>query len=107
VIVVLGNRNAIQSLDNGETFNPLPKGKRATTVEIPDDMSLVDALRAIADLWPKHSHQGKPPAWVASDSPASRPWSRRTSGASRSATSRSTAPTTRPATSVARSRTSS
>jgi hypothetical protein len=70
VIVVLGNRNAIQSLDNGETFHPLPKGKRATTVEIPDDMSLLDALRAIADLWPKHSHQSKPPAWVASDSPA-------------------------------------
>lgn len=69
MIVVLGNRHAIQSLDNGETFNPLPKGKRATTVDIPDDMSLVDALRAIDDLWPKHSHEAKPPAWVASDSP--------------------------------------
>lgn len=70
MLVVLGNRHAIQSPDNGETFEKLPKGKRATTVEIPEEYSLVDALRAIDDLWSKHSDQGKPPAWVASDSPA-------------------------------------
>jgi hypothetical protein len=70
VIAVLGNRHAIQSLDHGETFEQLPKGKRATTVLFAEDTTLVDALKAVADLWPKHSADGKPPAWVATDSPA-------------------------------------
>lgn len=75
--VVLGNRHAQQSTDNGQTFEPLPKGKRATVIEIPEDTSIGDAFRAITDpggVWAAQVHQVKgetpPPAWVASDDPA-------------------------------------
>lgn len=86
--VVLGNRHAHHSLDNGETFEKLPKGKRATTLEIPDDMTTAAAFIAITHpggTWAAHVHQvnsGRrteegepiletpPPAWVASDDPA-------------------------------------
>ncbi|HEY0889315.1 MAG TPA: hypothetical protein VGE38_06880 [Nocardioides sp.] len=76
-LVVLGNRHAHQSLDNGQTFEALPKGKRATTIEIPEDYTLAQAFLAITDaggVWASHVHQVKgetpPPAWVASDDPA-------------------------------------
>jgi hypothetical protein len=72
MIVVLGNRHAIESHDHGETFVKLPKGKRSTLVEIPEGYTLLEALTAIVDPrghWPRHSADGKPPAWVASDSP--------------------------------------
>jgi hypothetical protein len=75
--VVLGNRHAHQSLDNGETFEPLPKGKRATVVELDDDMPIAQAFQAITGpggVWAAHVHQVKgetpPPAWVASDDAA-------------------------------------
>jgi hypothetical protein len=74
--VVLGNRHAQESRDNGQTFEALPKGKRATTIEIPDDTSTATAFLAIthpAGVWAAHVHQVKgetpAPAWVASDDP--------------------------------------
>jgi hypothetical protein len=75
--VVLGNRHAQQSLDNGETFEALPRGKRATVIEIPDGVSLADAFRSITGtggVWQAHAHPVRgevpPPAWVASDDAA-------------------------------------
>src|SRR5690349_9286131 len=71
MIVVLGNRHAIESLDNGKTFQPLRKGKRATRVEIPEEYSLSEAFKAITDatgIWAHHASEGAAPAWVASDS---------------------------------------
>lgn len=69
--VVLGNRHAIHSLDNGATFEPLPRGKRATRVDIPDDMPLGQAFTAITSpqgVWAHHAKDGAVPAWVASNS---------------------------------------
>lgn len=68
--LVLGNRNATDSHDNGETRETLPKGKRATTVEIPDEVTLGAAFKAITDpggIWAAHASEGAAPAWVASD----------------------------------------
>lgn len=87
--VVLGNRNAVHSPDDGETSVALPKGKRATVIELPDGMDVVTALTSITHAegaWAKHvDHRiekvtggdGKvvdvsvphTPAWVASDDP--------------------------------------
>ena len=75
--VVLGNRHAHHSTDNGQTFEPLPRDKRATVIDIPDATPLADAFTAITatgGVWAAHVHQVKgqtpPPAWVASDDPA-------------------------------------
>jgi hypothetical protein len=70
--LVLGNRHATDSEDNGETRVVLPKGKRATVVEVPDEVSLSDAFTAITapgGVWATHATEGATPAWVASDNP--------------------------------------
>lgn len=71
--VVLGNRHAIHSLDHGETFVKMDKGKRATVIDGLEDRSALDQLRAIIDpeqgIWALHATPGAKPAWVASDSP--------------------------------------
>jgi hypothetical protein len=73
MLVVLGNRHAIESHDHGKTWEKLPRGKRATRVEIPEEYTLAEAFVAITHpgqgLWTRHSQDGKAPAWVASDSP--------------------------------------
>lgn len=71
--LVLGNRHATDSEDNGETRFVLPKGKRATVVEVPDEVSLGDAFTAITasgGIWATHAIEGAKPAWVASDNPS-------------------------------------
>lgn len=90
--IVLGNRHATDSLDNGETRFALPKGKRATTVDLPDDWTLSQsfvALTAAGGIWDTNTQTrdedgvvtsaafpdkpgAKPavPAWVASDDAA-------------------------------------
>lgn len=65
--LVLGNRHALQSLDNGETWEAMPKGKRATVVEFEDGVSLAAALRIVESVWSVHAAEGATPAWVASD----------------------------------------
>ena len=68
--VVLGNRNAVHSRDNGETIEHL-KGKRATVIDL-EDGPLVEQLRNITDergIWATHAKAGTTPAWVASESP--------------------------------------
>lgn len=65
--LVLGNRDAVQSVDNGETFERLPNGKRSTTVEPPDGLSLVEIVRVVDSLWPRHAAEGAVPAWIAGD----------------------------------------
>lgn len=70
--VVLGNRHAIESRDNGQTHQPMPKGKRATVVNIPEDTSLGEAFATITNpkgAWSAHATDEAKPAWVASDSP--------------------------------------
>jgi hypothetical protein len=70
--VVLGNRHAVQSRDNGETHEPMPKGKRATVVDAPEGQSLAETFTAIthpSGIWAAHAQLGAVPAWVASDSP--------------------------------------
>lgn len=82
--VVLGNRHATESLDNGETRFALPKGKRATVVDLPEEWSLSQAfvaLTAAGGIWDTHtqtkdedgvvtSNPKAFPAWVASDDAA-------------------------------------
>lgn len=87
--VVLGNRHASDSSDNGATRFAVPKGKRATKVDIPADVPLATAILAITGpggIWATHTAvtdpetgeltsldgHGKPhaPAWIASDDPA-------------------------------------
>lgn len=76
--VVLGNRHAISGTSqvvDGETqtvVDPMPRGKRATIVDIPDELPLGQALTAITHpqgVWASHAKPGAVPAWVASDSP--------------------------------------
>jgi hypothetical protein len=71
--VVLGNRDALHSKDNGETFERMSKGKRATSVEFPEGTSLREALQIVTGpqgVWPHHAAEGATPAWVASDNSA-------------------------------------
>lgn len=82
--VVLGNRHATDSADNGATRFALPRGKRATVLDIDDDAtSLSAAFAAITGPGGVWAHQTGTkgehddalvpndkavPAWVASDS---------------------------------------
>jgi hypothetical protein len=71
--VVLGNRHATDSRDNGETFVPMATGKRATVIDPPEGQSVGETFAAITDpagVWAKHAVEGATPAWVATDSPA-------------------------------------
>jgi hypothetical protein len=71
--LVLGNRHATDSEDNGETRFELPKGKRSTEVVVPDEVSLGDAFTAITapgGVWATHATEDAVPAWVASDNSA-------------------------------------
>lgn len=78
--VVLGNRDAVDSRDNGETFERLPNGKRATEVVFPEGTSLLDAFVTVTSpqgVWQAHVDTSKldddeqpivpSPAWVAVD----------------------------------------
>lgn len=70
--VVLGNRTATQTVRKGdeETVEALPRGKRATQIDIPDGTPLTSALRTITDpggVWAAHAKADTAPAWVASD----------------------------------------
>lgn len=83
--VVLGNRHATDSLDNGETRFALPRGKRATVVDLPEDWTLAQSFLAITSptgVWATHTsatdeesgalvaNDKAIPAWVASDDAA-------------------------------------
>jgi hypothetical protein len=90
--IVLGNRHATDSLDHGATRFALPKGKRATVVDLPEDWTLSQAflaLTAAGGIWDTNTQTrdedgvvtstavpdkpgAKPavPAWVASDDAA-------------------------------------
>lgn len=93
--VVLGNRNAVESIAHPDhedgLVRTMPKGKRATEIEIPDGTSIVDAITTILNangVWAAHTHTvpekrqnpetgdsetvdvSPAPAWVASDSKA-------------------------------------
>lgn len=68
--LVLGNRHAVESRDHGETFQPLPKGKRATVVHLEDDDSLAEQFQIVTHpkgVFASHSTEDAAPAWVASD----------------------------------------
>jgi hypothetical protein len=69
--VVLGNRNAVHSPDNGETVLKL-KGKHATQVIPGPDDSLAEIFKAVTDptgVWASHATPGAAPPWVASEDP--------------------------------------
>lgn len=77
--VVLGNRDAVHSTNNGETRARLPKGKRATEFVFDDGVSLLEAFQTITNPlggWQAHASEldglGRSgdvgtPAWVAVD----------------------------------------
>lgn len=70
--LVLGNRHARHSLDNGETFEPMPKGKRATVIDLNDDDTFGEQLANITGaqgIWAAHAVEGATPAWVAGEDP--------------------------------------
>lgn len=71
--VVLGNRHAVHKPVTDGDLVKMPRGKRATTIEIPDECTLGQAFRAVTDergVWALHATEGAIPAWVASDSSA-------------------------------------
>jgi hypothetical protein len=91
--VVLGNRHALDSSDNGATFFALPKGKRATVVDFDESTSFLDMIAAVTSpqgIWVYHAvgpdgvgyddsgkefpreviHADAKPAWVASSNAA-------------------------------------
>lgn len=91
--VVLGNRHAIDSTDDGVTFAAMKKGKRATIIDTQDTDTLVEQFLTITSpggVWTHHAvgpsgevqdangdtvqreviHADAKPAWVASDNPA-------------------------------------
>jgi hypothetical protein len=69
--LVLGNRHAVHSRDNGETIERLPKGKRATSIEFPEETSLLEAFKTVVDplgVWQAHvDDPERAPAWIAVD----------------------------------------
>lgn len=71
--IYLGNRAAVAVARDEETGQfirtPLPKGKRCTTVQPPDDIPLAEMFTTIthgSGVWGFHSDD--PPAWVAVES---------------------------------------
>lgn len=72
-IIALGNRDAATAVTNEDgtkKMEALPKGKRATIVNFPDDYSLGQCLRALTDgdgVINNHFASGAKPAWVAGD----------------------------------------
>lgn len=67
-VVYLGNRRAVETVDGQRT--PIA-GKRCTTVVLPADITLMDALRDITSpqgVWAAHS-DAPAPAWVAAEGP--------------------------------------
>lgn len=71
--VVLGNRHATDSLDDGATREALPRAKRATVIDIADGTPIDQAFLGIVSpggIWDTHATPGKTPAWVASDDPS-------------------------------------
>lgn len=74
-VVYLGNRDAIEVVtnsDGGTERRALPKGKRATTVVLGEDLPLMAAAYDITHpgrgVWSAHS-SADAPAWVASTDP--------------------------------------
>jgi hypothetical protein len=76
--LVLGNRDAVESRDNGDTFERMPKGKRATEFVFPEGISLLEAFQVVTGGgWAAHVDTTQTdkdgavvvpsPAWVASD----------------------------------------
>lgn len=76
--LVFGNRDATHSVPGvvdgevGSVVEVMPKGKRATTIEFPEDLTLAEAFKNVTDprgVWASHATDGSTPAWAASDSP--------------------------------------
>lgn len=80
MLVVLGNRDAVHIPPGGTEHERMPRGKRATRVELPDGISIADALTTIVHpqgVWHAHVDTSRtdsdgativpPPAWVAGD----------------------------------------
>lgn len=68
--LVLGNRDAVHSRDNGETRETMKKGKRALTIIEPDGQSTAETfynLTHVEGIWANNATGGATPAWVASD----------------------------------------
>lgn len=66
--VVLGNRTAIHQV--GDAVELMPKGKRATVVDLPDELTLAEAFITITHpqgVWANHAKADTVPVWVASD----------------------------------------
>lgn len=76
VIVYLGNREAIEVLEDPETGDKIRTalpGKRCTTVNLAPGISILEAANALTHpeggVWQAHS-DATGPAWVASTNPA-------------------------------------
>lgn len=78
--LVLGNRDAVESRDHGETWERMPKGKRATELVFPEGTSIGEALQIVTagnGAWQQHVDTSETdadgavvvpgPAWVAGD----------------------------------------
>lgn len=71
-VVYLGNRKAVETVADGALVERRAlAGKRCTTVVLPDDATLMDAVRDITSpqgVWAAHS-DAPAPAWVAASGP--------------------------------------
>ena len=73
--IVLGNRHAVEGRpdpdsDDGVKLVKMPRGKRATVVDFPEGLSVLDAALQTTSpqgVWANHATEGAVPAWVASD----------------------------------------
>lgn len=75
MILVLGNHDvaSAQPNDDGSKTMQAIRGKRATTVEFPDEWTLAQCFRALTDgdgIIANHFTAGATPVWVASDNEA-------------------------------------
>ncbi len=85
VVVYLGNRDAVEVIDDPDDLTaavedraptrirrPLPAGKRCTTVRLAPGLSLLEAVQELTHpqrgVWRAHS-DADAPAWVASTDP--------------------------------------
>jgi|SRR5690349_20882006 len=75
-VVYLGNRKAVERVGEGDNVERRAlSGKRCTTVVLPEDITLMDAVRDITapqGVWAAHS-DAEAPAWVAADGPLAGP----------------------------------
>lgn len=66
MLVLIGNPHAVETFMDGETlrYRDMGAGERTTTLVLPDELSLVDAVNTINAALDRHLAKGVTPAWI-------------------------------------------